>query len=330
MSKSTYTSTILITGGTTGLGYETALALAKHFPTHQIIIAARSDKDSAATKINTLTKQYNTTFLPLDLSLPSNITTFTSTLTTTYPQITHLLLNAALQFPGPLVHAENGVEKTFQIAHLGHAQLLFQLLPHLSPNLHLTLTASGTHDPAQKSGMPDAIFPSAHAVAFPSPDTANKDGRERYATAKLCNVLFTYALVRHTTPTNTSTSPAKCWKINAFDPGLLPGTGLARNYPPLLNWIWLHIFPRIKPLLRIIYSTDNIHSAAESGANLARLAIGEGEAGVSGKYFEGKKVIKSSEMSYDEGKQEELWRWTVEQLAGGDEGLRAKWERLEG
>jgi NAD(P)-dependent dehydrogenase (short-subunit alcohol dehydrogenase family) len=328
MSKSTYTSTILITGGTTGLGYETALILAKHFPTHQIIIASRSDKESAATKINSLTKQSNTIFLPLDLSSPSNITSFTTTLTSTYPKITHLLLNAALQFPGPLQFAsENNVEKTFQIAHLGHAQLLFQLLPHLSPNLHLVLTASGTHDPAQKSGLPDAIFPSAQAVAFPSAKTANKDGRERYATAKLCNILFTYSLVRHTT---TSQSPASAWKINAFDPGLLPGTGLAREYPPLLNWIWLHVFPRIKPLLRLMYSTDNIHSAHESGQNLARLAIGEGEAGVSGKYFEGKKVIKSSEMSYDEEKQEDLWRWTVEQLAGGDEVLKGKWERLEG
>lgn len=342
-----YTSTILITGGTAGLGYEAALSLARHFPTsHQIIIASRTDKDAAATKINQTLKQSNTVFLPLDLSNPDSISSFAKTITSQYPKITHLLLNAGLQFPGGLefFQPENGkkIEKTFQVNHLGHAQLFFLLLPHLSQDLHLVITSSGTHDPAQKSGLPDANYTTAEEVAVPDSQKANKDGRERYATSKLCNVLWTYALERRAKSSSAAAAGAagkeggkEGWKVNAFDPGLIPGTGLAREYPALLRFIWLHIFPRIIPVLKMLFKTGNIHTAKESGGNLARLAIGEDERGgdsvkgASGKYWEGRKVIRSSEVSYDEGKQEDLWKWTVEFVSKGDEGLKGRWDGLK-
>lgn len=37
--------------------------------------------------------------------------------------------------------------------------------------------------------------------------------------------------------------------------------------------------------------------------------------GVSGVYFEGREEIKSSETSYNEEKQEDLWRWTLANIA---------------
>ena len=35
----------------------------------------------------------------------------------------------------------------------------------------------------------------------------------------------------------------------------------------------------------------------------------------SGQYFEGNRQIKSSDVSYDQDKQEDLWKWTVKTLA---------------
>ena len=49
--------------------------------------------------------------------------------------------------------------------------------------------------------------------------------------------------------------------VNAFDPGLMPGTGLARQAPAPLRW--LNQLPPAIPLLRRIVS-PNIHSPAES------------------------------------------------------------------
>jgi len=60
---------------------------------------------------------------------------------------------------------------------------------------------------------------------------------------------------------------------------------------------------------------------------LARLAVGEDVEGVSGKYFEGMKQIKSSVESYVEEKQEDLWKWTLKFVAMDEEEAR-KFEEL--
>lgn len=52
----------------------------------------------------------------------------------------------------------------------------------------------------------------------------------------------------------------------------------------------------------------NIHTPKESGANLARLATAKDVEGLTGVYFEGDHQIKSSMDSYDEVKQEDLWK----------------------
>jgi NAD(P)-dependent dehydrogenase (short-subunit alcohol dehydrogenase family) len=323
MSNSTYKYTVLVTGGTTGLGYEASLALARQLPDHRVIIASRTNKDNADTKINNTLHQQNTIYLPLDLSSSDSIKSFAKTITTTHLPISHLLLNAGLQFLGPARTFSNGLEQTFAINHLGHAHLFYLLLPHLHPTAHITIVASGTHDPAQKTRIPEPHYSTAEDVAHPNPQTANPDGRQRYSTSKLCNVLWTYALDRHVR------SSGRQFRVNAFDPGLLPGTNLAREYSAVLRFLWHHVLPRMLPLMRLVIS-PNIHTAKESGVALARLAIGEEEGvrGVSGRYFEGRREIKSSVMSYDETKQEDLWAWTLKYLAEGEEE-KGRWERLE-
>ena len=81
--------------------------------------------------------------------------------------------------------------------------------------------------------------------------------------------------------------------------------------------------PHAIPLMRCVMF-PNIHLPEESGGNLAWVALGEeGEGkGSSGVYFEGKKVIKSSVDSYDEDKQEDLWVWTVNNVAKDEEEKR--------
>ena len=109
--------------------------------------------------------------------------------------------------------------------------------------------------------------------------------------------------------------------VTAFDPGLVPGTGLTREQPFAMRFIVGSVMPRMLPLLRAAFNA-NTHTPAESGGNLARLAVGAGVEGVSGRYFEEGREEKSSALSYDEGKQEDLWRWTVGFVARGEEEKR--------
>lgn len=318
---------VLVTGGTSGLGYECALVIARKHPNYQIIVAARSDSTSSAKKINETLKQENVKFLSLDLSHLVKVRTFASDWEShNFPPIQSIVLNAALQFPGDVEYSQDGFEKTFAISHIGHALLLSLLVPYFADATRVVVVSSGTHDPAQKSGVPDAIYNSAEELAHPSLQSVKNDGRQRYSSTKLANVLYTYALDRRLKAMNKKYG--KQWTVTAFDPGLVPGTGLAREYGAIGRFVWSRILPSIIPLLRLIIS-PNVHTVAESGGALARLAIDSDVEGSSGVYYEGLKQIKSSEVSYDQQKQEDLWQWTVNALVSSDDLKEGNWKLYE-
>lgn len=318
-----FTHTALVTGGTANLGFQCALSIAQQHPEYLVVICSRSDPNSAAASINETTRQKNVIFLPIDLSSLANVRAFADTWKTKrFPTIIALVLNAGLQIPGDVRMTGDGMESTFEINHVGHALLFHLLFPHLADKARITTTSSGTHDPAQKWGLPDAEYVTAEQLAHPTPESAKNAGRQRYATSKLVNIMWTYALHRR-----LSAMPERKLTVAAFDPGLMPGTNLGREGNSLEQFLWYRVLPRILPLLRLILN-PNIHTPQESGANLARLAIGADVEGKSGVYFEGKNIISSSKDSYDESKQEDLWEWTIKATAAS-EGERRQFELVK-
>jgi NAD(P)-dependent dehydrogenase (short-subunit alcohol dehydrogenase family) len=311
-----FTHTVLITGGTSGLGFHAAHTIARDHPEYLIVIASRTDRDGAAASINKTLNQKNTIFLPLDLASRENVRSFVQTWESkSIAPIVALLLNAASQFPEGVRKTSDGIESTFAINHVGHALLFHLIFPHLATGARVVLTASGTHDPAQKTGLPDAIYTTAEELAHPTPQTAQYAGRQRYATSKLANVMWAYALHRRFVKL-----PDKKLTVTAFDPGLMPGTGLAREASFLIRVLWKQVMPRIIPVLRFLIN-HNVHTPQESGRSLARLGVSDDVKGVSGVYYEGDKEIKSSEDSYDKAKQEDLWEWTIKNTAADEEEI---------
>ena len=138
-------------------------------------------------------------------------------------------------------------------------------------------------------------------------DSPTKLGQRSYTTSKLANVYFSHELARRL-PAGVT--------VNAFDPGLMPGTGLVREGSAPLRFLWHQVLPRIIPLLRRALS-PNIHTPAESGAALAQLVLDPALAGTSGQYFEGTREIRSSTESYDRARAEGLWQ-TSAALTGTD------------
>ncbi|KAI1748760.1 dehydrogenase/reductase [Xylaria castorea] len=319
-----YTRSAIITGGTFNLGYFAALEIARQHPDWLVVVCSRSDRERAAETINKTLKQSNAVFMSLDLSDSKSVRNFAKDWSDrNYPSIQALCFNAALQFPGEIVYTPEGVEATFAISHVGHSLLFHLLCSHLAPRARVVLTSSGTHDPAIKSGLPDAIYTTAEELAHPPPAIANGPGRRHYANAKLANVMWTYALHRRL----NQKIPNRGIVVNAFDPGLMPGTGLARESNTLGRYVWEKVLPKVTPVLKVILNTDNIRKPEESGASLARLACSDETAGISGKYFEGRKEIPSSKDSYDEKKIDDLWQWTVNYCAQ-DEVEAARFENF--
>jgi hypothetical protein len=99
--------------------------------------------------------------------------------------------------------------------------------------------------------------------------------------------------------------------VNAFDPGLMPGSGLAREYGPLQRLAWRFVLPAMRVL-------PQVRGTRESGGHLAALADDLAFAELSGKYFDGLKAIASSSHSYDRDKALDLWQTSERLMDRGD------------
>lgn len=316
--QSTSARTVIVTGGNVGLGLACVRALAQDpsgsAPWH-VVVACR-DPDRARETVERLQQEARAggssarvEAMRLDLASFQAVREFAGLLgrrldAGELPPLRALVCNAGVQSGGKETFTADGFESTFGVNHLGHFLLVDLLAPRLVAPARVAVVASGTHDPAQKTGMPAPAWNEPAALAkgtlgLPAArDSVASAARRRYTTSKLANVYFTRALARRLPAGVTA---------NAFDPGLMPGTGLVREAPAPLRFVWHQVLPRMLPLLRRLVSA-NIHTPAESGAALARLVTDPALAGTTGKYFEGTREIPSSEESYDEERAEQLWQ----------------------
>lgn len=67
-----------------------------------------------------------------------------------------------------------------------------------------------------------------------------------------------------------------------------------------------YVLPHARPVLRRFVSS-NVRTPEEAGGALAWLATDPGLAATTGKYFDGRRIIRSSEESYDQARADELW-----------------------
>ena len=291
--------TAIITGASAGLGLECARALLANDPSWHVVFAVR-DVARGAHAVERGGDPARSTVLEMDLASLTSVHAFGDDFRSRdLPPLHAIVCNAGLQVVSGTERTAEGVEMTFGVNHLGHFALVQDLRADLAAPARVVVVASGTHDPAKTTGMPSPQYISAADLAYPS-DDAPVDGRRRYTTSKLCNVLYAYELDRRLG------QGAEGVTVNAFDPGLMPGSGLARDYSAMGRWAWRYVFP----LLRVL---PNVNSTRSSGARLAALVWDPRFNDVTGTYFEGKRPIRSSADSYDRDKALDLWQ-TSEQL----------------
>ena len=301
--------TALITGGNSGLGLECARALLAQQPAWHVIIASRdrARSEAAVEELQGGRSGCTVEARGLDLGSLADVRRFAGELlddlrTAAVPPLRALVCNAGLQFTKRAVSSD-GHEATFAINHLGHFLLTNLLLGALVPPARIVFVSSGTHDPAERTGIPHPRFRGVRALADPRDDGGDADpgrfGRRAYSTSKLCNVLCTYELARRLEADCRSRPDARI-TVNAFDPGLMPGTGLGRDYPPWLQFIWRNVLPALTLL-------PKVNSARTSGRNLAWLASDPTLEHTTATYFRLRQAIPSSRDSYNETWARELW-----------------------
>ncbi|KAL6703461.1 hypothetical protein ACN47E_009635 [Coniothyrium glycines] len=146
-----YISSMLVMGGTQGMGYHCALALAQQCPSSLIVVACRTNPEDVGTSINVKLRQSHVKFMPLNVgSLEKERDFARSWDSGRFPPIQVLIINACVQCPGGVEYSVDGIEETFAINHVGHALLFHLLVPKLMHNARIMAVSSGVHDPVRK------------------------------------------------------------------------------------------------------------------------------------------------------------------------------------
>jgi len=298
---------IIIKGATSGIGYECAMQMARLAPKESIIIACRNITagNLAAEKIKKETGHPSLVCMELDLASLQSIREFEIAFSKTgHREISALVNNAGLQNIGETAYTKDGFEITFGTNHLGGFYLTQLLTPYMVSGASITFTASDTHDPLTETGIEPPVYTSGRELAFPQKTTekATTVGQRRYSTSKLCNVMTAYLFHEKLAPLGI--------RVNAFDPGMVPGTGLAKNHPAILRFVWNNIMPVLTRFKK------NTNTAVLSGSRLAELAYSKKYADLNGIYFSDGEVTKSSAYSYIENFQKELWTASIELIEG--------------
>ena len=299
--------TIIITGGSSGLGYQCAKEMAKSGSAWHIIIASRnlSRVNNAVSRLVAETSYRNIQGMVLDLASLHSVRQFVQHfISSNLPPLQALVCNAGIQVISGTTYTEDGFEMTFGVNHLGHFLLANLLLPYMRESSRIVFVSSDTHDSAANTGMPAPQYQSPFQMAFPNLSDQVNDaaevGRCRYTTSKLCNLLCTYEFSRRLQRIGLGIS------VNAFNPGLMLDTQLIRDYGRG------DIFTlTLKNLSNFLGQILRFRNSKKMGKALAWLVLDSKLNGVTGQYFDGFKPIASSTESRNTHKAAELWEVSV-------------------
>jgi NAD(P)-dependent dehydrogenase (short-subunit alcohol dehydrogenase family) len=175
----------IVTGANTGIGYETARALAHKGA--DVTLACRSkEKGEAATqRIAAEQPSGRVTFAALDLADLDSVRSFAAAFTAKHNRLDLLVNNAGVMVP-PESKTKQGFELQFGVNHLGHFALTGLLLDLLraAPGARVVSVSSAAHRMG-KMDFDDLDFTARGYKPW-----------EAYGQSKLANLLFTFQLQR--------------------------------------------------------------------------------------------------------------------------------------
>ena len=280
----------LVTGGNTGIGYETSKALA--LMGAHVIIACRSEQRATEAlrrmreevARESPAKQINVEYMQLDLGSFESTKKFVTDFKNKGLPL-HILINNAGIMAVPFGKTADGYEMHFQVNHLSHFLMTLELLPlvtetAVSGDGRIVLVSSlwhnqGTFDPANMNGE----------VSY---------GRVKfYGNSKLYNVMMAYALQRQLGGTNIT--------VSSLHPGVVD-TELTRGTQDLKL-----IRPFVNAMKAIAFRTPQ-HGAFSSLNCAVNPALNTQQAFY---YSEDGAPVQPTEIARNEAHQEQLWELSV-------------------
>lgn len=277
--------TFLITGATSGLGFEAAKVLSKKGG-HIIMTARNLQKGKEALEaIKKENPNARLDLMQLDLADFQSIRKFSANINANYSKLDVLVNNAGVMNPPKREVTKQNFEVQFGTNHLGHFLLTGLLLDILknTPNSRISVQSSIVH-------KTESMKPDIHFNDLNFEKSYNRD--QAYAQSKLANLLFAYELDRRLKANNINTI------VTAAHPGYTK-TNLQANSGFMMavilnNILAQHVKIGVLPILRA--ATDkNVKGGEYFGPTKMMEMKGYPE------------LVKSSDKSYDKDLAKKLW-----------------------
>ena len=271
---------ILITGGTSGLGFYTAMTLAEDQNNKILLIGSNKVKGvRAVEEIIKKTKNKKIKYLEGDLSSIKQISMIAKDL---IKEKFDILINNAGALYFSRMESIDKIEKTFALNHLSYFALTNLLLQNknIKRGGRIINVASGAH-----KGI-DLDFEDLETKK-------NYNGWFVYKKSKLCNILFTRKLSKFTSDKNIT--------VNCLHPGFVK-TEFGKNNSGILGLI-------IKLLMNLFAIK------LEEGAKTIIYLVNSNEVNeVTGKYFYKSQIIEPSSFAQNQKSADRLWNESVKIL----------------
>lgn len=269
--------TVLVTGSTSGIGRETALALGRLGA--RVLVHGRNEQRGNEV-VETLRGEIRTgaSLYTADFSDLQQVEQFAKQVRRGGDRLDLLVNNAGGYFSGkePL---EDGLEFSFVVNHLAPYVLTAKLLPKLREGTtpsQIINVASSAHKLIQNPLNLEAVT------------SGEKASWSTYCRSKLANIQFTKALSRRLDHDSVVT--------HCLHPGVIPESGFFRH-TPLPSWL----------VTFIVRSLPVGKSVPEGAATSTFVAATELDASTSGHYYSDCSVETPTEYARDTGQQEDLW-----------------------
>ncbi|MHA2265417.1 MAG: SDR family oxidoreductase [Candidatus Thorarchaeota archaeon] len=271
----------IVTGSNSGIGKVTARVLTEMGATVVMAVRNRRRGESAQKEIADEGGGAPCDLMICDLASRESIRLFANEFKENYDRLDVLINNAGAVFNRREV-TPDGFESNLAVNYLGPFLLTHELLPILessAPSRVINLT-SGLHKRAK--------------VDFDDIQSERKySWRNVYGGAKLLLIMYTYELARRLKDTGVA--------VNVVSPGFV-ATNLGGGTGSLMNKI---MFKMMRPF----------QISAEEGAETSLYAATSPEVeGITGKHFSKSQLSPTSDVSYDEVLQKQLWELTVQLL----------------
>lgn len=297
-------STMVVTGGTTGIGLETAVGLSRTGA--NVVITARDEGRGAAARARICARSgsNDVDVMRLDLASLASVRAFADALLDRYPRLDVLVANAGVVTGGMRQETADGFEMMMGVNHLGHMALIRRLCDRLvnSAPSRIVIVSSGAYVMASGGVCFDDM---QHEQEF--------HGTRVYAESKLANIWFALELARRLDGTGVT--------VNVLNPGLVatdlgvprPGEDEVRR-PAAAR-------PRSKREAAFLEALPDPVPAEIGARTSIKLATSTDLDGVTGSWWWAGRRAELDDLGQDRGSAARLWRTSESLLDGAESRL---------